>query len=254
VGDGYEVRGYLTSETAAAVLTCLDQTIDGWFRSGSLTPEMQALAGDESPMPGRRKMYRSQHNAQALSELCQRLLDSGDLGTRHQQRPHVTVTVHADEYRAGLGGELHIPGMPSEPITAATVDRILCDADVTTVLTRPAPEGDGREVADWLREPAREVLYVGRTQRTAPPRLRKALTIRDRHCQFPYCAVTADRCHAHHVTHWEHGGGTDLDQMVLLCHSHHQLVHEGRWSITPTADRRPGQPGYWELAPPERRP
>ena len=34
--------------------------------------------------------------------------------------------------------------------------------------------------------------------------------------------------HAHHVTHWAEGGGTDLDNLVLLCWAHHRFVHEGR--------------------------
>jgi hypothetical protein len=268
VGDGYEVRGYLSKESAAAVLTCLDQTVDGWFRDGSLTPEQAALAGDDPLSTGRRRMRRSHLNALALADLCERLLGAGELGSRHQVRPHVTLTVHAEDYRAGIGGDLHIPGMEPEPISAATVDRILCDADVTAVLTRPVardtatrdesrdPSADesGELVAGWLTDAAREVLYVGRAARTAPPRLRKALEIRDRHCQFPHCRVQADRCHAHHVRHWEHGGGTDLDQMVLLCHGHHHLVHEAGWQLTRTPGTRAGQPGYWQTAPPERRP
>ena len=89
---------------------------------------------------GRRKMRRPRLNADALIEACQDLLDSGALGSKHQQRPHVLVTVDAAEYRAGLGGLLHLPGTDAEPITAATVDQYLCDADVTTILTRPADD------------------------------------------------------------------------------------------------------------------
>ena len=36
---------------------------------------------------------------------------------------------------------------------------------------------------------------------------------------------------AHHVRHWEHGGATDLDNLVLVCHFHHKLVHELGWSV-----------------------
>jgi hypothetical protein len=31
--------------------------------------------------------------------------------------------------------------------------------------------------------------------------------------------------------HWIHGGGTDLDNLILLCHRHHRMVHEGNWQI-----------------------
>jgi len=36
---------------------------------------------------------------------------------------------------------------------------------------------------------------------------------------------------AHHIEHWANGGETSLDNMVLLCSRHHQLVHEGGYSI-----------------------
>ncbi len=254
VGDGFEVRGYLAKETAAALLTCLDQTVDGWFRTGSLAPEDQSTLGDDSRSRGQRRLRRDHLNALALAELCERMLDESRMGSRHQQRPHLTVTVDAEEYRAGHGGELGIPGREPEHLSAASIDRILCDADVTTVLTRPATRRDesGEQVADWLADAAREVLYVGQARRTAPPRLRRALAIRDRHCAFSGCRADPTRCHAHHVTHWEDGGGTALDSMVLLCHGHHHLVHEGRWTVTATPGARPGEPGCWTFSPPVR--
>ena len=195
---------------------------------------------------GRRKMRRPRLNADALIEACQDLLDSGALGTKHQQRPHVLVTVDAAEYRAGLGGLLHLPGTDAEPITAATVDQYLCDADVTTILTRPAEAGASStttrdDAYGWLHDAAREVLYVGRTRRTAPPRLRKALAIRDQHCVFPGCRVDPSRCDAHHVTEWVDDGLTDPSNMLLLCRSHHTVVHKAGWTITRTT-RLPRRP------------
>ena len=32
--------------------------------------------------------------------------------------------------------------------------------------------------------------------------------------------------------HWAQGGGTDLDNLVLVCSFHHKLVHEGGWRVT----------------------
>jgi uncharacterized protein (DUF2252 family) len=169
----------------------------------------------------------------------------------------VLVTVDAAEFRAGLGGLLHLPGTDAEPITAATVDQYLCDADVTTILTRPT-EGTTRSASadggyDWLRDAAREVLYVGRTRRTAPPRLRKALAIRDQHCVFPGCQVNRGRCDAHHVREWTKDGLTDPSNMLLICRAHHTLVHKQRWSVTRRPDVRDGQPDGWEFTPPPRR-
>jgi hypothetical protein len=259
VGDGYEVRGYLTKESAAVLLTVLEQKIDGWFHDGSLTPEQQAVCGDDVMSTGRRKMRRPRLNADALIEACQDLLGSGALGSKHQQRPHVLVTVDAAEFRAGLGGLLHLPGTDAEPITAATVDQYLCDADVTTILTRPADPATRATATDggydWLHDAAREVLYVGRTRRTAPPRLRKALAIRDQRCVFPGCRVDPGRCDAHHVREWTEDGLTDPSNMLLICRAHHTLVHTQRWTITRRPGARDGQPDGWDFtAPPRRRP
>ncbi|HEX2030748.1 MAG TPA: HNH endonuclease signature motif containing protein [Actinomycetota bacterium] len=45
---------------------------------------------------------------------------------------------------------------------------------------------------------------------------------------------------AHHLVHWADGGGTDLDNLVLLCWAHHRLIHEGGWKMTghPARDLR----------------
>jgi hypothetical protein len=257
VGDGYEVRGYLTKESAAVLLTVLEQKIDGWFHNGSLTPEQQLLTGEDALSTGRRKVGRPRMNAEALIELCADLLDTGSLGTKHDQRPHVLVTVDAAEYRTGLGGLLHLPGLDPEPVTAATIDQYLCDAGITTILTRPAddvaPSSTARDDA-WLHDAARDVLYVGRTRRTAPPRLRKALAIRDQHCAFPGCRVDPRRCDAHHVTEWVKGGLTDPSNMLLLCTSHHAVVHKAGWTITRKPGYRDGQPDGWDITPPPRQP
>jgi HNH endonuclease len=39
------------------------------------------------------------------------------------------------------------------------------------------------------------------------------------------------RIDGHHIKHWAHGGATDLNNMVLLCHRHHWSVHEGGWQL-----------------------
>ncbi len=42
-------------------------------------------------------------------------------------------------------------------------------------------------------------------------------------------------CDAHHIVHWADGGGTRLDNVVLLCRRHHRAVHEGGFRIGVTA-------------------
>ena len=66
--------------------------------------------------------------------------------------------------------------------------------------------------------------------RSIPPAVRRALSSRDRGCRFPGCPAT-HRLHGHHVTHWANGGETSLDNLILLCPTHHRLVHEGGFDV-----------------------
>jgi hypothetical protein len=36
---------------------------------------------------------------------------------------------------------------------------------------------------------------------------------------------------AHHAKPWELGGPTDMDNLVLLCPTHHRLFHEGAYTL-----------------------
>lgn len=80
-----------------------------------------------------------------------------------------------------------------------------------------------------------EPLDVGRSRRLFTRAQRLALTTRDKGCSYPDCTVPATWCDAHHVTHWRHGGPTDLTNAALLCPRHHTTVHERDLTATVTA-------------------
>ncbi|MDR7291387.1 hypothetical protein J2S38_004450 [Mycolicibacterium senegalense] len=80
------------------------------------------------------------------------------------------------------------------------------------------------------------MIGAGRTTRTISRRLRRALEHRDRCCVVPGCGSTRG-LHAHHIAHWEDGGPTELDNLVLVCPFHHRLHHRGGITITGPADR-----------------
>jgi hypothetical protein len=73
-------------------------------------------------------------------------------------------------------------------------------------------------------------LGIGRAARNVPRWLRRQLLYRDHGCTFPGCG-TRMFLRAHHIHHWELGGPTDYDNLVLVCAFHHKLVHEGGWSV-----------------------
>ena len=77
---------------------------------------------------------------------------------------------------------------------------------------------------------------AGRTTRLINRRLRRALEHRHPTCAVPGCGATRG-LHAHHIRHWEDGGPTELDNLVLVCPYHHRLHHRGIITITGPADR-----------------
>jgi len=71
---------------------------------------------------------------------------------------------------------------------------------------------------------------LGRRRRSAPHWLRSLLLKRDGGCRFPGCQAVRF-LHAHHMEHWSKGGGTDPENMILICSRHHKFLHEGHWEI-----------------------
>lgn len=84
----------------------------------------------------------------------------------------------------------------------------------------------------------------GRARRAPSAALRRHLQARDGGCRFPGCGTTR-RLHAHHVIHWEDGGASDADNLVLVCSYHHTFVHERGWTIT-----RDPVSKLWVFSPP----
>ena len=91
-------------------------------------------------------------------------------------------------------------------------------------------------------------LGVGRTMRTEPPGLRRALEARDRGCRWPGCGALAAWATAHHIRPWSQGGATSLDGLALFCHvHHHHFIHLQGWTITgdPNSTLYLTHPGGW---------
>ena len=76
-----------------------------------------------------------------------------------------------------------------------------------------------------------QVIGAGRATRVINRRLRRALEHRHPTCAVPGCGATRG-LHAHHIRHWEDGGPTELDNLVLVCPYHHRLHHRGVITIT----------------------
>ncbi|HEX2308901.1 MAG TPA: HNH endonuclease signature motif containing protein [Jatrophihabitantaceae bacterium] len=89
------------------------------------------------------------------------------------------------------------------------------------------------------------MLGYGRSRRIATAAQRRALAARDSGCCFPGCDQPPDWCEADHVTPWEQGGKTDLDNLCLLCDHHHDQHQRAGWRITMTNGRPHAIPPPW---------
>ncbi len=144
--------------------------------------------------------------ADALVTMARRYLSGGreagaSIGDAYQ------IVVHVD-------GEALTEGEGRSDLPVESVKRLSCDGSIVRMV-------DGRDG---------EPLNVGRRQRAVPAALKRALWARDGGCAFPGCTHTRF-VDAHHVRHWADGGETSLENTMLLCSSHHRLVHEGGYQI-----------------------
>jgi hypothetical protein len=157
----------------------------------------------------------------AVVELSLHSLDAGLVPQHASQRPHLQVTTTLETLQG-------LPGSPaadlefSTPISSLTVQRLACDASITRVVFGPESV----------------VVDVGRATRSVSAPTRRALNARDQHCQWPGCERTASFSAAHHLVHWIQGGATELPNLILLCHRHHWMVHEGGWKLARSDDGR----------------
>ena len=106
---------------------------------------------------------------------------------------------------------------------------------------RPLPLNTGHEHmgtvyklgAGVTTDTAGEILTIGRATPVWNRAIRRAMTTRSPHCQWPGCETPAPWCDAHHFQHWEHGGATSLENGVHLCRRHHVFLHQHRdWTST----------------------
>ena len=132
------------------------------------------------------------------------------------RRPHgqrTTVVVHVDVEKPAAA--LHLGPLLSDDERR----ELLCDTTCEV----------------WFERHGQPI-GAGRTTRTISRRLRRVLEHRDRCCVVPGCGATRG-LHAHHLVHWEDGGPTDPDNLVLLCPFHHRLHHAGGITLTGPAQQ-----------------
>ncbi len=223
------VRGRLTPEQGAILIRAIEKA-------------ERELGSDES--------YGARH-ADALTHALEDSLSddpgSGSTADHYQVVVHVPAETFAVE---APGSETEVEfsaGTPTETPSINSADGFTAvnSALPTSSRTAPVPliergpplhpESIRRLTCDGalisvLEDGAGNVLNVGRKTRTIPPALRRALKVRDKHCQYPGCG-SVKYVEGHHIVHWSRGGETSLSNTVLLCRRHHRVVHEFGLSV-----------------------
>jgi hypothetical protein len=183
------------------------RALDCAVAAGEVTADVDPDAIGES----RGATWRAQQ-ADALVAVAKSYLDGRHASERGTTADHYQVVLHADA-KSFAGGA----GRADLPIDA--MKRLLCDCSLVTVV-----EGSDDKPLD-----------VGRKQRTISTALRRALYARDRGCTFPGCHRTR-YVDGHHLKHWIDGGETALENMTVLCTHHHQMLHEGGFTVVKEDD------------------
>ncbi len=216
--DGVALTGFLTHEHGEGLLTAL-RAIDG------------VPAQDDA-------RSREERHGAALVAMSRVVLDKGLAGGGQQVRPHLLVHVPLETMlrlgaehpacRCGSDGCAGGESCPSPAPVPHTFDG-----------AAPAELADGRAIAPELLArlacdssitrvvfgPDSAVLDVGRAKRTYSGQQRLAVIARDKSCRYPGCGAPPNLGEVHHVLSWLHLGETSVENGILLCWYHHDLVH-----------------------------
>jgi hypothetical protein len=199
------LEGMLSAEQGAALETALERRAE------------QVVLADQPDSPQEARL------ADALVEL----VTESESGASSAP----TLVVHAGaEILAGdepAAGPWLAETESGQRLCTDAIRRLACDARI-----------------DWVLHSGNRTVGIGRRGRTVPGTMARLLRYRDGGCRFPGCERKR-WVQAHHIVHWGDGGGTDLDNLVLLCSAHHRLIHEGGWKVSgyPAEDLRFHDPG-----------
>jgi hypothetical protein len=246
-------------------------TLDGTgMLSGScgdaVSLEIVRTAAEAFGPPGGQADARTaaQRRMDGLVAACKAALDGGTAAERHGAAPHITILVKDETLaQAALQDAARAAAAQDAARTAAaawshTAGRAPSQAggaapgQAAGTLAGQAAGAPPGQTSHGTTLTARQVLAlccgaqvgairwrdglplgVGRTMRTEPPGLRRALEARDRGCRWPGCGALAAWATAHHIRPWSQGGATSLDSLALFCHvHHHHFIHLLGWTIT----------------------
>ena len=195
-------RGLSSSWTVGGMLR-----VDGWLTP--LAGEAFLAGLDANTPPRSQDDHRSprQRRHDALENLCRDWLDNGTTSHVGGEKPHINLVCDLAALQAIAGGTHET--FAGDVVDVDTLRMVACDSSVTRIILGPDSE----------------VLDIGRKTRVWNTAQRRAITIRDRHCQGRGCRAKPQHCDLHHRDHWADGGETSIDNGILLCRPCHTRAH-----------------------------
>ncbi|HRW37475.1 MAG: DUF222 domain-containing protein [Acidimicrobiales bacterium] len=227
------VEGDLAPEAHATLAEAIAAEIERWRREGSLEADPRTWA---------------ELQADALVALVARGAATPEGSVR---RPSLLAVVDLDTLlrRAGVDAaertrrRAEICGIG--PVSDALIRELASRAGISLLVTGAG----GRP------------LWRGRQVRLASAAQRAAVLAADGgRCYWPGCDAPAHRCQIDHLTGWEQGGATDIDNLGPICGFHNRLKHRGRYQAARGPDGRievrdrDGHPIGARAAPADRAP
>jgi hypothetical protein len=218
-----DVHARFDPEKAAVFINTVERRVEAMFHCGDRDITVDVAPGID-PNDHRRAL--------ALIALCTGPGSERDASDPRPARAELVVHVDLHTLQQGLHSQSVCRTQHGNDIPPATARRLACDAEIIPVVLGPPSVP----------------LDVGRSRRLATVHQRRALETVHPTCAAPDCTVAFARCAIHHIVPWEHGGPTDLANLVPLCSRHHHAVHEGGWTLHLDAATRavritlPGRP------------
>ena len=133
----------------------------------------------------------------------------------HRRGVSMSVIIDVTTLMEGLHAASICEYADGTPIDLAQARQLACEAQLLPVVLRGASMP----------------LDVGRSQRTATSHQQTALQAIYATCAVPACTTAVTQCEIHHIRRWEHGGRTDLSNLLPLCGYHHHVMHRERWKL-----------------------
>lgn len=222
------IKARLTAEQGTVVIKAMDAAMQELKAAepsiNSASIAIDATTGsDQDKLEQSNEKFRpeNQHatrrRADALVLMSEALLRDSKVASTTDDRYQVVVNVDSNVLAKEIfektdgSPDCYIDGQVGLPVETAR--RLSCSCKVVTALTRGG-----------------EPLSVGRSTRAISLPIKRALNLRDGRCVFPGCDCRK-HLDAHHIVHWANGGETSLDNLIQVCHHHHQLLHEAQYSV-----------------------